>query len=170
MSLPALLLALASLAPAGPGLATDAFPAEATAPTQFYTELDDADFILESTVAEARASGRYAVIVFGADWCHDSRTLARVLKSPAFEARFGKRFTVAFIDVGEPKIDKGRNLDLVGRLGVTNLRSTPAMFVLSGKGKWLNTAKDARSWRNADKRGEAAILGWFDTFLAAQKR
>lgn len=167
MITPALLLALAALAPVGPGHATDAFPVE-HAPTPDYPASGDASFALETTVAEARASGRYAVIVFGADWCHDSRTLARVLKSPAFEERFGKRFVVTFIDVGEPKIGKGRNLDLVEGLGVKNLRSTPAMFVLSSKSERLNTAKDARSWRNADSRGEAAIMGWFDRFLAGK--
>ncbi|MCW1403653.1 thioredoxin family protein [Novosphingobium sp. MW5] len=171
MSFPAFLLVLAALAPAGPGHATDAFPVEAaTAETNYYPASEDADFALETTVAEARASGRYAVIVFGADWCHDSRALARVLKSPAFEDRFGKRFVVTFIDVGEPKIGKGRNLDLVEGLGLKDLRSTPAMFVLSGKGKRLNTAKDARSWRNADSRGDAAILAWFEAFLAVKGR
>lgn len=171
MSLPAFLLALAALAPAGRGASTDAFPVEAAAPaTNYYPASEDADFALESTVAEARASGRYAVIVFGADWCHDSRALAEALKSEDFTARFGKRFVVTFIDVGEPKIGKGRNLALVEGLGLKNLRSTPALFVLSGKGARLNTAKDARAWRNADTRGKAAILGWFDAFLADHTR
>ena len=89
-----------------------------------------------------------------------------MLKSDEFATRFGKRFVVTFIDVGEPKIGKGRNLALVEGLGLKKLRSTPAMFVLSGKGQRLNTAKDARAWRNADSRGKAAILAWFDTFLA----
>lgn len=168
MSLSALLLVLAALAPLGPGQSTDAFPVEAApaAATNYYPAAENADFALESTIAEARASGRYAVIVFGADWCHDSRTLAEVLKSDEFATRFGKRFVVTFIDVGEPKIGKGRNLALVEGLGLKKLRSTPAMFVLSGKGQRLNTAKDARAWRNADSLGKAAILTWFDTFLA----
>ncbi len=170
MSLSALLLALAALAPLGPGQSTDAFPVEApAAATNYYPASEDADFALETTVAEARASGRYAVIVFGADWCHDSRTLAEVLKSDEFAARFGKRFVVTFIDVGEPKIGKGRNLDLVAGLGLKKLRSTPALFVLSANGKRINTTKDARAWRNADSRGKAAIMGWFDTFLAGRE-
>ncbi|WP_310535398.1 thioredoxin family protein [Novosphingobium sp.] len=171
MNLPAFLLALAALAPLGPGQSTDAFPVEtpAAATTNYYPASEDADFALESAIAEARVSGRYAVIVFGADWCHDSRTLAEVLKSDEFTARFGKRFVVTFIDVGEPKIGKGRNLAIVEGLGLRNLRSTPALFALSGKGQRLNTAKDARSWRNADSRGKAVIMAWFDTFLAGQK-
>ncbi|MFM6932707.1 MAG: thioredoxin family protein [Novosphingobium sp.] len=167
---PALLLALAALAPLGPAQSTDAFPVEVpAAATNYYPASEDADFALETTVAEARASGRYAVIVFGADWCHDSRALAEALKSEEFAARLGKRFVVTFIDVGEPKIGRGRNLGLVEGLGLKKLRSTPALFVLSGKGKPLNTAKDARSWRNADSRGKSAILAWFDTFLAVHK-
>lgn len=151
----ALLVAL----PAGP---TPAQPSAATATeNRYYPEDPQADFALETAIADARESGRLAVIVFGADWCHDSRFLAQVLTSPEFAATYGKRLAVTFIDVGRPQTGAGRNLDLVAGLGVRNLRSTPALFVLGRTGKPLNSAADAVSWRNAEKRGKAAILGYF---------
>ncbi len=132
----------------------------------FYPQDANGPAVLDAALADAKAQGKLAVIVFGADWCHDSRGLARVLLSDAFKTRFGARFTVTFIDVGVPQTGKGRNLDLVKKLGVKDLKGTPAMFVVSAKGKRINSKKDAVSWRNADSRSEAAILAWFDAVLA----
>ena len=119
--------------------------------------------VFDGALAEAKASGKSAVIVFGADWCHDSRGLAKVLTSDKFKTEFAGRYVVTFIDVGVPQTGNGRNLDLVGKLGIRKLKSTPAMFVVSPKGKRINSKKDAVSWRNADSRSEVEILQWFRT-------
>jgi thiol-disulfide isomerase/thioredoxin len=164
---PALMLLTAAAEPVEvPPSSPTAVPAGAG----FYLAQANGPADFEAALTEAKASGKLAVIVFGADWCHDSRGLAKVLTSDAFKSRFGARFTVTFIDVGVPQTGKGRNLDLVKRLGVKNLKGTPAMFVVSAKGKRINSKKDAVSWRNADSRSEAAILGWFDALLADQAK
>ena len=148
-------------------------PAQADAPaaseaTHFYPADADGASVLAAALAEAAAQGRVAVIVFGADWCRDSRALARTLTSDAFRSEFGGRYSVTFIDVGKPQTGNGRNLDLVARFGVKKLKSTPALFLISPRGKRINTRKDAIGWRNADSRGEAAILEWFRA-AAAQR-
>jgi hypothetical protein len=149
--------------------ATDAVPvppvAAAAEQTNFYPQDADATAVLETTLGEASRSGKVALVVFGADWCHDSRGLADVLNSRAFASEFGSRFTVTFIDVGRPQTGAGRNLGLVARFGVKHLKSTPAMFAISPRGERLNTKKDAVSWRNAHSRGEAAILRWMRDLL-----
>ena len=71
---------------------------------------------------------------------------------------------MTFINVGRPQTGEGVNLDLVKQLGVKNLKSTPAMFVLRGDGKLLNGKKDAVSWRNAESRGDDKVLAWFRGF------
>ena len=130
----------------------------------YYPVEADAQKVFDQALDKARASNARAVIVFGADWCHDSRALAKVLTSDAFGKEFGSRFEVTFIDVGRPQTGEGRNLDLVKRLGVKDLKSTPAMFVLRGDGKLLNGKKDAVSWRNAESRGTDKVLAWFRNF------
>jgi thiol-disulfide isomerase/thioredoxin len=129
--------------------------------TVYYPEGADAAKVLDTALASAKAEGKLAVVVFGADWCHDSQGLARVLISDAFRAEFGTRFTVTFIDVGTPQIGEGRNLDLAKRFGIKRMEGTPAMVVISPKGKRLNSKSDAVSWRNADSRPVEAIYGWF---------
>jgi thiol-disulfide isomerase/thioredoxin len=131
--------------------------------TNFYPAQANGQDVLDAALVRARTEGKLAVIVFGADWCHDSQALAQVLTSDAFKTRFGTRFSVTFIDVGVPQTGNGRNLDLVRRFGVKTMKGTPAMFVISPMGKRVNSKMDAVSWRNADSRGDAAILGWFDS-------
>ena len=158
-----LLLALTA-GQAGVLAAPDATPA-AEAPKLLYDPVEaNGAKALELALAHAAASKTLAVIVFGADWCHDSRALSEVLTSAAFKSEFGSRVEVTFIDVGRPQTGEGRNLDLVQRLGVKNLKSTPALFVLRGDGKLLNGKKDATSWRNAESRGTGKVLAWFRWF------
>lgn len=159
---PALLLALV-----GPGASAWAAstPAEQSA---YYPAAADARADLDAALAEAARTGRFAVIVFGGDWCHDSTGLAKVLTGPAFRDEFGARFSVTFIDVGVPQTGNGRNLDLIARYGVKRMRGTPAMFVIGPDGAARNSRRDAQGWRNADSRGEAAILDWFRRLSAKQ--
>lgn len=138
------------------------------APVAYYPEDADAAKVLDAALAAAKAEGKLAVVVFGADWCHDSQELARVLTSDAFKAEFGARFSVTFIDVGTPQVGEGRSLDLAKRFGIKQLEGTPAMVVISPKGKRLNSKSDAVSWRNADSRPVETIFGWFRKF--AKKR
>ena len=140
--------------------APNAVPAAA----KYYPAEANARAALDAALREAAAQHKLAVIVFGADWCHDSRALAQVLQSDAFKTEFGGRYAVAFIDVGVPQTGHGTNLDLVKLLGVKNLKSTPALFVVSAQGKVLNSRKDAVSWRNAESRGPDKVLAWFRGF------
>ena len=159
---PALLLAL--VVPGASAWAAST-PAEQSA---YYPAAADACADLDAARADAARTGRSAVIVFGGDWCHDSTGLAKVLTSPAFRDEFGARFSVTFIDVGVPQTGNGRNLDLIARYGVKRMRGTPAMFVIGPDGAARNSRRDAQGWRNADSRGEAAILDWFRRLSAKQ--
>ena len=162
----ALLLALPLLGAVDPVPPADPPAAEQPKPRKYYIETADDAAMLDAALAKAKAEGKMAVIVFGGDWCHDSQALGKVLTSDAFNSEFGGRFAVAFVDVGIPQAGQGRNLGLVERFGVKKLNSTPAMFIISPKGKRINSKADAVSWRNADSRGEAAILGWFRKLAA----
>jgi thiol-disulfide isomerase/thioredoxin len=154
-------LALAGLPVGLVPVASQASEAAAQPRAIFYPQDADAAKVLDAALSTAKTDDKLAVIVFGADWCHDSQSLARVLTSDPFKSEFGARFAVTFIDVGTPQIGKGRNLDLAKRFGIKRLESTPAMVVISPKGKRLNSKTDAVSWRNADSRPADAIFGWF---------
>jgi hypothetical protein len=137
---------------------------------RYFPASEDADFAVETGISEARESGRIAVIVFGADWCHDSQFLANLIKSPQFQTDFGSRFYFTFVDVGTPQVDRGRNLHLVARFGLEKMRNTPSVFFVAGDGKPLNSPSDARSWKDAEAWGEARVRGKFSQFLREQNR
>jgi thiol-disulfide isomerase/thioredoxin len=148
------------LAVLGASLINAAEPQQPEA-TAFYPKEADAAQVLEAALAETRVADKLAVVVFGADWCHDSQALARMLTSEAFRAEFANRFSVTFIDVGIPQAGQGRNVELAARFGIKRVKGTPTMVVISPAGKRLNSSADAASWRNADSRVEADIFGWF---------
>lgn len=152
---------LRALAAALALLAVQPVQAGESAPTAYYPQKADASAQLDAALALARAEGKLAVIVFGADWCHDSQALAGLLTSDRFRVEFGERLAVAFIDVGVPQDGRGRNLDLAKRFGVGKMRGTPTMVVIAPDGDRLNSRKDAYSWRNAASRSEADVFGWF---------
>ncbi len=141
-------------------------PRKVEAANHFYPAEADARAAIDAAMTDAALGQRTALIVFGADWCHDSRALARWLNGEAFKARYAAGFAVTFIDVGKPQTGQGRNLDQIARFGVKQLSSTPAMFAVGAKGRPINSKPDALSWRNSESRGEAALLAWLDALAA----
>ncbi|MBN8808470.1 MAG: thioredoxin family protein [Sphingomonas sp.] len=115
-----------------------------------------------AVLARAKADGHRVILVFGANWCHDSRALAGWFATPRFRAMLAPRYVIAWIDVGQ----KDRNLDLARRFGLDGIKGTPTVLVLDSAGKPLNLA-DAPTWHNASTRSETAI---YDYFAAAPAR
>ncbi len=105
-----------------------------------------------------------ALIVFGANWCHDSKALAGWLADPRMRDILAAGLEPVYVDVGRPQTGKGRNLDLAQHFGIEALASTPALVVVDARGQRLNTVQDAVAWRNAASRSEdevrAALAGY----------
>lgn len=126
--------------------------------TPFESARSNADYAAQLDRAIGRLpAGKRLLVVFGADWCHDSRALAGWLSDPRFASRVNERFDVVFIDVAHPQEGKGRNLDLAARFGLGDLHSTPAMVVVDASGARLNSIADALAWRNAGSRSQDSI-------------
>lgn len=106
MKLLALALAAAPVASA-PVAVPPPLAAPAPVLTHYYPADANAAAQVEGVLAEARAGGRRAVLVFGADWCSDSTALAAILKSDLWQAHFGKRYSLTFIDVNRPTRGRG---------------------------------------------------------------
>lgn len=161
MSLSALALLLAAAAAEPIPAAALAVPVAERPTAHYYPPEANAAAQVEGALAEAKAGGRMAVLVFGADWCSDSRALAAVLSSEMFRVELGARYNVVFVDVNRPTKGQGRNQDLVQRLGIDKMTGTPEVLVIGQDGKPLNGIEDAHSWRNAGDRPVLAILRWF---------
>jgi thiol-disulfide isomerase/thioredoxin len=111
---------------------------------------------VDEALSDAAISGKHAIIVMGADWCHDSRALAGWFQTPRFETMLGDNFVVRYIDVGQ----KDRNIDVARRFGLEDIVGTPTIIVTNTDGKVLNL-DTAPTWRNAASRSEDEIFDYF---------
>ncbi len=116
---------------------------------------------VEAALSRAKATNRFAIIVLGANWCHDSRVLAGWFATPRFAGMIAARYELVYVDVGY----RDRNLDIAKRFGFKALKGTPTVLIVNGNGKLLNK-KDAPRWRNAASRSEDAIYRAFAEFTA----
>jgi hypothetical protein len=153
----ALLLTLAVfVAMPGMAVAAEVAPQKAQPEAKPFDEHRDATADVDAALVRAKASQHKAVLVFGANWCGDSRALAGWFATPRFKAMLDARYELVWIDVGQ----KDRNLDLARRFGLDGIKGTPTVLILDPNGKPLNL-KDAPSWKNARSRSEDAIYAAF---------
>jgi hypothetical protein len=121
-----------------------------------YAVTPDAMADVDAALARAAASGKRVLVVFGANWCHDSTALAGWLATPRFAALLAERYELVFVNVGLPQTGDGHNLAVARRFGLAEMAGTPALLVLTPEGKPVNL-DTAATWRNAASRSEEAI-------------
>ncbi|MEM7729499.1 MAG: thioredoxin family protein [Pseudomonadota bacterium] len=112
---------------------------------------------------KAAQNGLKSLIVFGANWCHDSRALAGHLLKPRFDDLLSEHYSVAYVDVGR----KDRNIDLARAFGLDRIRGTPTVIVADSEGRVLNL-DTAPAWRNAASRTEDEIYDYLERFAAME--
>lgn len=122
---------------------------------------------VDRALADAKKDGKMVLVILGANWCHDSVGLAGWLDTPRFKDMMRDRYTIVYVDVGTPQIGKGRNLDIAKRFGISKVKNTPLLLIVSADGERMNSKKDAISWRNAASRSEDEIYRYFATFEPA---
>lgn len=122
-----------------------------------FDEKADAKAQVDAAIRRAYDQDKGVIVVFGANWCHDSRALAGWFATDRFKTMLGERYEIVWVDVGQ----KDKNLDLARRFGLDGISGTPTVLVLDGAGNPLNI-KDAPKWRNASTRSEASIYRYFE--------
>jgi hypothetical protein len=121
-----------------------------------FGDPDRAGRDVADAMARAKANGHRVILIFGANWCHDSRALAGWFATPRFAAMLAPRYEIAWIDVGQ----KDRNLDLARRFGLDGIKGTPTVLMLDATGTPLNL-RDAPRWHDASTRSEDKIYRYF---------
>ena len=146
------------------GLSLPASAAEPTHPeASLYDAARDASADVDAALFQALRGNKRIILVMGANWCHDSKSLAGRFETPRFKAMMEPKYVITYVDVGKPQIGEGRNLDIAKRFGIKKIKGTPTVLILSSEGMLLNK-KDASSWRNAASRSDDAIFAYFEGF------
>ena len=118
---------------------------------------------VDAAFARARRSGKRVILAMGANWCHDSRSLAAKFETPAFQALIEGSYELVYVDVGK----KNRNIDIAQAYGIDDIVGTPTVLILSPKGDLLN-ASTAPTWRNAASRTVDDALVYFQAYAGGE--
>ena len=119
-----------------------------------------ADPLADVQLAMSRAAdgNRLALVVLGANWCHDSRALASRLQRPPLEEVIQQHYELVFVDVGFYK--KGR--DVVEQFGVAHFYATPTVLIVDpSSGRLLNDG-DRHIWGNAYSIDTSSSVRYFE--------
>ncbi len=128
-------------------------------PRPYDPEADAAQDVSD-VLAAARAEDKLALIVMGANWCHDSRGLAARFEKERFKSGILKDYyKLLYVDVGK----KDKNIEIANRFGLETIEGTPTVFIVDKDGKVLNL-DTAPTWRDAASRQEGDIAKYFEDY------
>ena len=100
---------------------------------------------VQQALNRADDGDRLALVVLGANWCHDSRALASRLHSPPLAELIQQEYEVVFVDVGY--LDKGR--DVLQQFDVPQFYATPTVLIIDPSSGALVNDEDRHMWANA---------------------
>ena len=125
-----------------------------------FSVTGDAMARVDAALEAAAANDSRALIVLGANWCHDSRALAGWLETERFQSLLAEHYELVYVNVGLPQTGDGHNLDIARRFG-HEVEGTPNLLVVTPEGLLVN-GDTATTWRNSASRSEDAIYEELD--------
>jgi hypothetical protein len=100
----------------------------------------------KTALSKAKAENKYALIVLGAQWCHDSVTLAERFSSEQMQSILSDGFVTQFIDVGY--LEDRR--DVTTLVGYPNYFATPTVLIINPTSNELMNIDSLKVWQSAD--------------------
>ncbi|MCI5046783.1 MAG: thioredoxin family protein [Aquisalinus sp.] len=145
--------------------------ARATALTQYDPEtafqpsnkvMDEVDEVL----ARAAATDKLALIVMGANWCHDSRGFVQTLNNKRLGQVISERYEVLLVDVGY--LQRGRYV--IERFGMPVIYGTPTVLVVEPETELLINRDDMHRWRDAARIDVDEAITYFTSMATPSAR
>jgi thiol-disulfide isomerase/thioredoxin len=100
---------------------------------------------VQQALSRAEDNDRRALVVVGANWCHDSRALASRLHSPPLAELIEENYELVFVDVGF--YQTGR--EVLQQFGVPHFYATPTVLIVDPSSRASVNDEDRHSWGNA---------------------
>lgn len=100
---------------------------------------------VEKALETAKAESKLAIVVMGAQWCHDSRALAENFSKQSMQKILDEYYIVQFIDVGYLQ-DRSQ---ITQRLGYPNYFATPTVLIVDPNSDSLLNYDEVKIWQNA---------------------
>ena len=119
---------------------------------------------VQQAMSRAEDGDRLALVVLGANWCHDSRALASRLHSTPLADVIRQDYELVFVDVGF--LDKGR--DVVQKFGVPNYYATPTVLIVDPSNRQVINDEDRHIWGNAYSIDMPSSVGYFEKWATSE--
>jgi thiol-disulfide isomerase/thioredoxin len=127
-----------------------------------YQPSDDPLADVQRAISTAGVTERRALVVLGANWCHDSRALAaRLHRSPLAEV-IQQHYELVFVDVGY--YEKGRAV--AQQFGVAHYYATPTVLIIDPGSGQLVDDEDRHMWGNAYRISMSESVEYFEKWAA----
>ncbi|MFO1220979.1 MAG: thioredoxin family protein [Burkholderiaceae bacterium] len=128
---------------------------------QPYDERADAQADLDRALERARGENKHVLVVFGANWCPDCRSLAKKMSAGALAGHVADRYVLSKVDVGH--FDK--NTPIAQRFGNVTSKGIPAVVVLASDGRLIKATRGGEL-ASARQLGDRQLLDVFEKLAA----
>lgn len=128
-----------------------------------YDSKADAMKAVDEALAHATLNNTKALIVMGANWCHDSRALATRFDTAEFKALIAQNYELVYVSAGTNPGQNNENKAVSKRFGIENIEGTPTVFIATPNGDVLN-ADSAVYWRNAHEIPSDMTLAYLEHY------
>lgn len=109
----------------------------------------DAMADVDAALSTAGEKGTKALIIMGANWCHDSRGFAGRMQQPEFITLIASEYELVYVSAGDKPRQNDQNADVSKRFGVEKIKGTPTIFIVEPDGTVLND-ESTGYWKRAD--------------------
>ena len=116
---------------------------------------------VQQALQQAATSNRLALVVLGANWCHDSRALASRLHRAPLAELIQQHYELVFVDAGH--LDKGR--PVMQQFGVAHYYATPTVLIVDPSTGQLLNNDDRHQWGGAYNIDMATSVRYFEKWL-----
>jgi thiol-disulfide isomerase/thioredoxin len=113
---------------------------------------------VQQALSRADDGDRLALVVLGANWCHDSRALASRLHTPPLAELIQEHYELVFVDVGF--LDKGRAV--LQQFDVAHFYATPTVLIIDPSNRALVNDEDRHIWGNAYSIDMSSSVRYFE--------
>lgn len=130
-----------------------------------YSPSDNRMQQIDETILIAKAEGKMAMIVLGAQWCHDSVGLAKNFSSSQMQTILNEKYETVFIDVGF--LEDRR--DITQRFGYPSYFGTPTVMIIEPNTETLLNYDSISKWQSADSVPMEEYQQYFQSSFPLQR-
>lgn len=125
-----------------------------------FTATENPMLQAKKALSKALTENRYALLVLGAQWCHDSVSLAENFSTDEMQTVLSDRYITQFIDVAY--LEDRR--DITNLVGYPNYFATPTVLIVDPVSNTIVNMDSIKKWQSADSVELQVYIEQFSRF------